>query len=425
MMVSRFWSMPLLCGFYLVVFLALPAQSETDTNEETFDAVTAWTEFEAQFRLFYAYFERTDFDANAVLSATRETATAAATADEFRSLLQQMLFAWTDAHLLVGPLQQREFNIIPTNSDLVIRLEDQRYIVRDVRSASVADQNGVRPGWELLSVSGVPLHELSRRTLGTAVPNPTDKQLSYAATLVANGRDSEPRIHSYADHTPQVVSVKMPSPTAAPQDALRTVDVSSRGDVGILRLNNSLGNNQTIFDFDRALAELAETSALIVDLRNTPSGGNTEVARSILGHFIEGTQSYQVHEIPSLEREFSVPRRFIEQVKPRVPLYPSARVVVLGGFWTGSMGEGLVIGFDAATDAHVIASDMADLLGGLYTIDLAWSAGRMSLGRESLFHVDGTPREDFVAPQELWSADRDRRGDDPAIAAAMAYLLDE
>jgi len=163
---------------------------------------------------------------------------------------------------------------------------------------------------------------------------------------------------------------------------------------------------------------------MIIDLRNTPSGGNTEVARSIIGHFVTGTRSYQIHEIPSIEREFTVPRRFIEQVKPRNPQYPKP-VVVLGGRWTGSMGEGLVIGLDAAAGAYTIASDMADLLGALSNINLEKSGARMDLGTETLFHVDGTPREDYIANMPLESADREADGSDPAMRSALEYLRRE
>ncbi|MEJ7663499.1 MAG: hypothetical protein WKG07_30100 [Hymenobacter sp.] len=65
-------------------------------------------------------------------------------------------------------------------------------------------------------------------------------------------------------------------------------------------------------------------------MRNTPSGGNTTVARGIMGHFVRREQPYQVHVVPSEERQFGVPRRFVEYVLPLAPFYPG-KVVVLGG----------------------------------------------------------------------------------------------
>ena len=73
------------------------------------------------------------------------------------------------------------------------------------------------------------------------------------------------------------------------------------------------------------MRETREAAGLILDLRETPSGGNTEVGRSIIGHFVTEARSFQVHTVPSLEREFSVPRQFTEYVMPRLPclLYTS------------------------------------------------------------------------------------------------------
>ncbi|MEO0439663.1 MAG: hypothetical protein AAF067_02185 [Pseudomonadota bacterium] len=86
------------------------------------------------------------------------------------------------------------------------------------------------------------------------------------------------------------------------------------------------------------------------------------------------------------------------------------------------MGEGLVIGLDAAADAYTIASDMGDLLGALSNLNLEASGARIDIGTESLFHVDGTPREDYVADLPLRESDRLADGSDPAMAAALKYL---
>jgi carboxyl-terminal processing protease len=192
-----------------------------------------------------------------------------------------------------------------------------------------------------------------------------------------------------------------------------------QGRFGYIKINNHLGNNDLITAFDEALKAQMKTEGLVLDLRNTPSGGNTEVARSIIGHFIDETRSYQIHEVPSLEREFTVPRRFIEQVKPRLPYYDKP-VVVLGGHWTGSMGEGLVIGMDAAAGAYTITSDMGDLLGALRNFNMKKSTARVDFGSEALFHFDGTPREDYVADLVVPFSGKTKYKS--PILAATAYL---
>ncbi len=403
--------------------LALLLAGAPASAEEAFDAAAAWSEFESSYRLFYAYIDRDDFDVERTMEAMQQAALSTQHAEAFRQVIEQGLRAWTDAHLALYPVDTR-WNVFPTSADLVIHYERDRFIVQDVRRGSTAAQAGIRPGWQLESIDGERVRDLAASVLGPFVATPTKTQWAYAATLAANGRPAGERALVFRNTVGDTVPVTLPSPRdfAIELSARPLVSITRVEGVAVLEVNNSLGNNDTIQAFDEAIQQVIDEPALIVDLRYTPSGGNTEVARSILGHFTDQTRSYQVHEVPSLEREFTVPRRFIEQVKPRQPLFIGKPVVVLGGYWTGSMGEGLVIGFDGATDAHVIASDMADLLGGMITVNLNRSSAQLSMGRESLFHVDGTPRELFEAPQTLSSADTGRNGEDAGLKAALDYL---
>ncbi len=61
------------------------------------------------------------------------------------------------------------------------------------------------------------------------------------------------------------------------------MSVSKIENIGIITINNSLGKNTLITEFDKALNSLIATEGLIIDLRNTVSGGNSYVARGIMG----------------------------------------------------------------------------------------------------------------------------------------------
>ena len=132
---------------------------------------------------------------------------------------------------------------------------------------------------------------------------------------------------------------------------------------------------------DRALGAFRDTRGLIVDLRNTPSGGNSSVARGIPGRFVGAEQAYQKHVLPSEERDTGVRRSWFELVSPRGQFVYSQPVAVLVDRWTGSMGEGLAIGFD----------------------------------------VNGAPREAFqpTVPVDVARADTN---EDPFIAAALRVM---
>ncbi len=387
-----------------------------------FDATRAWQEFEDLVREEYAYLDRDDFDVAAQLAHSRSLAIATADPAAFRAVLQRTSLAFTDPHFLVGPIGDDDPNVIPTSSDLMIARTAGRYVVADVRAGSAADAAGIVPGWTLVTIDGKTVDAAIDAIWGTVVLARTDRQLAYAATLAANGRRTGERsLGLRVGDELRTVALANPRVFARAVADRGPLTVERRGKVAIVRFENSLGDTETIAAFDAAIEQVRDLQGLVLDLRNTPSGGNTEVARAILGHFVTEARAYQVHEIPAVERETGVPRRFIEQVLPR-SVHFGGRVAVLGGPWTGSMGEGMVIGMHAAAGARTFASNMGDLLGGLWNSELELSGATVEFGGEALFHVDGTPRAAFVADVVLPHADRSPDGGDPGLAAALAWL---
>ena len=382
-----------------------------------FDPGPAWDEYEETLRGVYAYVDRPWLEAH--LDRMEAAARATESAEAFRRVLHQGSLAFADPHVLVGPLDDADPNVWPTSADLVLAVVDGVPTITDVRRDSAAAAHGLRPGQAVVAVDGGPL--TPDRIYGPLVPDPTPEQVDWAVTLLANGRRAGARRLTVVREGGEAV-VELPSPREL---ARRVSDrppltVSRHGEVCVLRPENSLGDLALVAAVDAALSGCSPAAGLILDLRNTPSGGNTDVARGIMGHFVSEVQGYQVHEIPAIERRTTVPRRFVEQVVPRSPRF-MGQVVVLGGAWTGSMGEGLVIGMDAL-GAHTIARDMGDLLGALHTFPMAHSTAVVELGAEALFHVDGTPRADFVADHPLAAADTAPDGSDPGLAAALAWL---
>ena len=409
-----------------------PARPATGNGDEMgadpFDADAAWTEFEAELRASYAYLDRAD--AGALFARARPLAQAADTPAAFRAVAYQTLRAFADPHLIAGPLDATDYAVVPTASDLAVGYRagrGGRLVVLDVRAGSAADSAGIRPGWWLVAVGGRPAAEAAREPFGAVVPDPTPRQLAYGATVAAAGVWDTPRQLTFEPPAGGRREVALP-PTSRfvrslrdrPPLSVRRVECGDRA-VGVVRFHSSLGDAATIAAFDAAVRDLSDADALVVDLRDTPSGGNTDVARSVIGHFVTEPRPYQVHGIPAVERATGVPRRFVELALPRAPHY-AGPVVVLGGRWTGSMGEGLVVGLDAAAGALTVGSDMGDLLGALWNRTLLISGLRLDLGGEALSHPDGTPREDYAMDVPLLSADRDADGGDPALAAALDAL---
>ena len=192
------------------------------------------------------------------------------------------------------------------------------------------------------------------------------------------------------------------------------ISVERQGALGIIRINNSLGNQETIGQFAQAVATLADTTALLIDLRNTPSGGNTSVARGIMGHFVDHDRPYQMHVIPYESRVLGPTRKFVEYVAPYGTRY-AGKVYVAGGHWTGSMGEGLMIGFDAI-GATTVGNELAHLLGGLSNETIEGSAAKIDIGTEQLFTITGLPRGDYRPSIYVENAERNAKID-PVLTA--------
>ena len=167
---------------------------------------------------------------------------------------------------------------------------------------------------------------------------------------------------------------------------------SIQDNIGYIKVNNSLGNYELVRSFDSALAEMENTTALVLDLRNTPDGGNTSVAEPIMGRFITEESGYQVCE--------SKNETYTRLVYPsgktyRQPLY------VLVGRWTGSMGEGMAIGFDGLERGTVIGTEMKRLAGGMETINFTESSFGYRISFEKMYHLNGSLRETFVPTEYI------------------------
>ena len=169
-----------------------------------------------------------------------------------------------------------------------------------------------------------------------------------------------------------------------------------------------------------------DAPALILDFRDTPGGGNTTVARAIIGHFVAEPKVYQIHRNMFEEQVFGVRRQYAEYVFPRGHRF-QGKVVALGGYWTGSVGEAVMQAMDKTAGVPTIGTGLGDLLGTLNSSRLGPQDGgnpclTISYAWDKLFASDGTPREDFLPGTVLSSGDTGPDGSDPALEAALKHL---
>ena len=341
------------------------------------------------------------------------------TRQDFVILLERLLEELYDHHAHLTTNTAESPRLVPSGTDIWAEWQKARATVREVRAGSDAEKAGIRAGAVLLSINGTPIEKAIDARLGRAVSRAEEAARSWALRALLAGRRNQARVITLTQNGTSTTA-ELP---AREQLQARDEPLAFRvlpENRGYIRIHDSLGDSDLIPDFDKALSALRSTSSLILDLRDTPGGGNTTVARAILSRFVDRELPYQKHALPSEKRESGVDRSWLELVSPRGPFRYDRPVVVLVSHWTGSMGEGLAIGFDATGAAVVVGTPMAGLLGATYRFELPNSRIGVNVPAEQLFHVDGTPREKFVPPVSI---DPSSSGaDDPWLAQARETL---
>ncbi|MDQ3470931.1 MAG: PDZ domain-containing protein [Pseudomonadota bacterium] len=343
----------------------------------------------------YAYLERFPGGRMPMTEKLRAEAAAVDTKEELVRYAERALMLLADHHAITGSSQKDSWALVPSYSDLSVEKRAKEYVITAVRRGSPAEQAGVKQGDRLVAVGGTPMPTAVARfwaDLGLPV---TDERGGYAARLLAAGRRSQPRQLTIAGPAGTGRVLNLPNLYGRTLPDRPRVSANEEGPDLLIRIHDSLGSNDALKAFDRIMAGARPMQRVIVDLTDTPGGGNTTVARGILGWFVTRPTFYQQHSLPAEERQHGVARQWVEQVLPRAGKHHRGPVTVRVGRWTGSMGEGLAIGFDAI-GARVEGDRMAGLRGAIYDYKLEKSGMVIKFPVERLFHVNGTPREQFV-----------------------------
>ncbi|MFC4160481.1 S41 family peptidase [Chitinimonas lacunae] len=391
-----------------VGMLALGVQAESGGPLADFD------EFCRSVAEGYAYFDVKTTQWDKVCSHYRARLTPDADRRTLMRALEGALAELYDDHVQLGSSDAESPRPVPTGASLWAEWHDGRVMVREVRPGSAAEQAGLRAGMEVLAIDGIAVAEAVARHQPRFLRAPDPEAQRWALqTALAGRQNKQPMRLTVKDGETSRTLEYLPG-FAKATEPLTATQLEKR--FGYIRLHNSLGDNErTVKAFDQALEQLAGSEGLILDLRDTPSGGNSIVARGIMGRLVAGESPYQIHEQVWDERTSGIRRRWVEYVTPRGQRF-AAPVVVLVGRWTGSMGEGLAIGLHGARGAAVVGTPMARLRGAIFNFTLEHSKLTVRIPTEKLFHIDGTPRESFIpCPAQAVAPD-------PALATALAML---
>ncbi len=343
----------------------------------------------------YAYPERLPGGRFALSPRLREEAAAVHDGRSLLRFAERALLLLADHHAITGSNLADSYALVPSFADLWIEQWDGDYAIEAVRDGSPAAAAGIRAGDRLVAIDGTPIAAAITAFWADLGENPAVREGTFAARVLAAGRRDRPRRLTIQSGAAPPRTLELASLYTVQSARLPPVTATREGGALRIRLNDSLGDQTTVAAFDAAMAQARPGQTLIIDLTDTPSGGNASVARGILGWFVDRPRFFQMHNLPLEERETGVARQWVEQVLPRPGKRWRGPVRVEVGRWTGSMGEGLAIGFDAI-GVPVYGTRMAGLRGAVYDERLPHSGLVLKLPAERLSHVNGTPREAFV-----------------------------
>ena len=353
--------------------------------------------FVQDFENSYAYLDRTE---KPWLSWERRYTGAVQQADSkeaFDAVLASALSELHDFHAEVRSRLVDRWLPVPTFTDVWAEFEPPGAVVTAVRRGSDADRAGIHVGDRITSMGSNPLEKAIAARLTPAVSPETPQAREWALLSVLTGKSDEPRVLGLATPAGRSYTVSLPVERHFDRAPGELSLELLPGNIALIRFNNSLGEQKTVAAFDKALLEAKDTQGVILELRDGPRGGDSSVALGIMGRFVSRILPYQRHRIPNYGQS-DVERNWVEFVAPRGPFTYSAPVVVLVNRWTGSMGEGMAVGFDAMQRAVVVGTPMAHLAGAVSDDKLPRTGVDVAYATEQIYHVDGVPRQDWLPP---------------------------
>jgi len=354
-------------------------------------------EFVEDFTDNYAWLDRTEKPWLTWPERFAAAVAAAGTPESFAAVLEAALDELHDFHAEVRSHNPHRWLPVPTFADIWAEPAGHEARVIAVRRGSDAERAGVTPGDYVTHVGNEPLASAIAARLTGAVDGQDAPSRSWALLSLLAGRADEQRHFTVRDVHGHSRVVTLPLERRFDRAAGALAVQRLPGDIGLIRLNNSLGEQPTVAAFDQALAQLQGTAGLILDLRDVPSGGDSSVALGIMGRFVRAMLPYQHHRIPHYGQG-DVERNWLELVAPRGPFTYEAPLVMLVDHWTGSMGEGMAVGLDAMQRAVVVGTPMAHLAGAVSDFHLTQTGMDVAFATEQLYHPNGTLRQSWLPP---------------------------
>lgn len=407
------WSIPVLTLLIGMLGMSLTAQSNLDPVKIKEDL----NQLIDNLANYYIYKADKQVDFDCLKVQYEKQITQLKTEEEVVLLYEYLLDEFYDSHLILNTNRQSSYRL---SAPVYAHTDGEESRIVSVRGEVASQIDIPIIGAKILAINGIDF----QKAIDLFPTKCSDKQIQEIRNWVGNkvlaGRYNESRILTLELKSGVKAQLDLDQLTLPNDQSLLSTQI--REGIGIIKINNSLGNNKLIAAFDTVLDSLLGTKGLVLDLRNTVDGGNTYVARGIMGRFIDQDKPYQKHwMVEQYDDEGPVIRSWIELVSPRGKIYKNPMVVLVGR-WTGSMGEGTAIGFDGMERAVIVGTEMERLAGSMYGFSFKHQNYGYRLSLEKLFHVNGTPREKFVPKHYI---QQEKLNEDKALLYALDLIRNE
>lgn len=347
------------------------------TAEADFDEL--WTTLRDR----YCFFSEKRTDWNKVRGLYRPMAVAAEDDAGFTEVVRRVLAELYDAHTHLSDPPDGAPRWPPY--DLLVERAGDAARITAVKDESAAAHAGLTIGDEILGVGDKPIADAVRDLMPKCLSRPDPAAEAYTLNVAVAGRRGEPRAFTVrsAGKASRRVLLPLNSATQRPNFESRRLE----GGFGYIAIR-SFGEAETVAAFDKALAELRDAPGLIIDVRDN-GGGDTAVARPIMGRFITATRPYAIMRRRQ-GQGLSAP--WTEPVDPRGPFTYDRPVVVLTNGWSGSMAEGFPMGMRGIGRARIVGTRMMGLGAAVLAIRLDRTGIAAQYSGEPVYDVHSQPR---------------------------------
>ncbi len=408
---------PVITPFFLI------GQTEKITSEQYLqDFNFFWKSINDE----YCYFNKKQTEWQKVKEIYKSDIESVTSREQFVTILEKALYEIYDHHAILNTNNDNSRRLVPSGTDIWAEYINGKPMVTEVRKGFGAESSGIIAGMEIDAVNDIPIQIAIEPLLPKSLKLADNEAKNFALRLLLAGTHTKTRKFTLKyqgktnDYYPDKNGLLLENIKYTNNIETRLID-----NTGYIKINDCLYNNELIPLFDSVMQTMQKTTSLILDLRETPSGGSSTVAKAILGWFINKEHFYQKHEYYAEENSSGIKRSWEEIVSPRKGKYYDKPLVVLCNHWTGSIAEAIVIGFDALQrpNTKIIGTTMARLNGAVYTYEMPNTKIRFTFPAERLYHVSGLPREKYT-PQILIDLTKEHSTSvsDVFISMALHYL---